>query len=116
MSDAKPILKPAAGQMITGNDIWTGAVVFLKRDGGWTDDPRLAAISESVEDSEHLLALGEAATARAEVELVHRADAAIGADGPFPTRNREVIRALGPTVRPDLGYRAGQRMQPGGDS
>lgn len=109
MSDAKPLLKPAAGQMISGNEIWSGAVVFLKRDGGWTAEASEAALSDSPEDSESLLTLGEAATARGEVELVHRADAAAGEAGPFPTRNREIIRALGPTVRRDLGYQAGQK-------
>ncbi|GEQ97565.1 hypothetical protein JCM17844_12020 [Iodidimonas gelatinilytica] len=41
------------------------------------------------------------------MELVHLAAATLREDGrPWPTRNREYIRALGPTVRRDLGYQA----------
>ncbi|WP_281299878.1 MULTISPECIES: DUF2849 domain-containing protein [unclassified Iodidimonas] len=100
-------LKPASSQMISANDLWTGQVVFLTRAGGWTTDPARAALSESAEDSEALLDLAAQSNARAEVELVHLIAASLRHDGtPWPSRNREDIRALGPTVRRDLGYQA----------
>ncbi|GER06031.1 hypothetical protein GCM10007972_07770 [Iodidimonas muriae] len=100
-------LKPAASQLISANALWTGQAVFLTRDGTWSTDPAQAALSTSAEDSLHLLEMAKASNARAEVELVHLAAATLREDGrPWPTRNREYIRALGPTVRRDLGYQA----------
>ncbi len=99
-------LRPGPDQIVTANEILSGRVVYLTAAGTWTDDPREAAFAESAEDAEVLLAQAEAANARSEVELVALIAATRGADGrPWPTRNREIIRALGPTVRPDLGRR-----------
>jgi len=100
-------IKPGPDQIVTANEIMTGKVVFLTPDGRWSPDPGEAAYAESKEAAEALLAAGEASNGRAEVELVALIAAERTAAGEIrPTRNRELVRALGPTVRPDLGYQA----------
>ncbi len=98
-------LKPGPDQIVTANDLMSGRPVYLTADGTWTNDPREAALAESARDAEALLAQARAANARSEVELVALIAATRDADGqPWPARNREIIRAQGPTVRPDLGH------------
>ncbi|MFQ5347092.1 MAG: DUF2849 domain-containing protein [Rhodothalassiaceae bacterium] len=100
-------LKPAPGQIVTANEIRSGRVVWLAADGSWSDDPRAAAFAESAEEAAALLARAQADNAASRVELVALVAAGRDADGrPWPVRNREIIRALGPTVRPDLGKAA----------
>ena len=107
----KTSLKPGPEQIVTGHDMMTGAPVFLTPEGGWSSDPAAAAISASAEEAEALLAQGQAANARAEVELVELIAAGRDVDGRiYPLRLREAIRALGPTVRPDLGHQAADRQ------
>lgn len=100
-------IKPGPEQIVTANDLLSGQVVFLTPQGGWSSDPAEAAFAGSREEAESLLARGLASNARSEVELVALIAAERDAAGrPRPTRNREIIRALGPTVRRDLGYQA----------
>ena len=97
-------LRPGPDQIVTANELLSGRVVYLTADGTWSHDPREAAFAESAHDAEALLAEARAANARSEVELVALIAATRDAEGrPWPVRNREIIRALGPTVRPDLG-------------
>lgn len=100
-------IKPGSDRIVTANEIMSGQVVFLRPQGGWSSDPAEAAFAESREQAEALLAQGLASNARSEVELVALIAAERDAQGrPRPTRNREIIRAAGPTVRRDLGYQA----------
>lgn len=100
-------LKPKPSQIVTANEIATGKAVFLTADGTWTSDVTAGRLSESAEESEALLALGQSANHRSEVELVCLIEGQRLPDGrPWPVHNREIIRALGPTVRRDLGYQA----------
>lgn len=86
-------------QMVTANDIKTGRPLFMMADGRWSPSPTDAHLSENATDSERLLAMAMASNARAEVELVNLIAGAVGADGkPWPQRNREIIRAFGPTI------------------
>ncbi|RMD86657.1 MAG: DUF2849 domain-containing protein [Alphaproteobacteria bacterium] len=100
-------LRPGPGQIVTANEIMSGRAVWLTADGSWSDDPRAAAFAESAEDAAALLARAQADNAASRVELVALVAAERDTDGrPWPVRNREIIRALGPTVRPDLGKEA----------
>ena len=105
-------IKPGSEQIVTANEIMTGKVVFLTPDGAWSPDPNKAAYAESKEEAEALLGAGEASNGRAEVELVALIAAERNEAGHIrPTRNRELVRATGPTVRRDLGYQAeGRRV------
>ena len=93
-------------QIITANTLREGAVVYLTRDEGWSHDPAKAWTATTAEDADRLAGfanLAEAANVVVGVELIP-----VEREGGLlrPVRNREQIRALGPTVRTDLGYQA----------
>lgn len=83
-------------KILTGNDLKTGAVIWW--DGsGWS-----LHVNDAVDASEHadeILAREEAAR---HVNSSYAVDAAVTEDGVRPAHIKERIRALGPTVRPDL--------------
>lgn len=95
-------------RILTANRLEDGLVLYLAPDG-WTDSPFAARVARTPEDADALLAEGKAAVARNEVADAYLIDFADDGDEIGPVRKREAIRALGPTVRPDLGYQAGQR-------
>ena len=83
-------------KLLTGNDLASGDVAWWTG-SGW---------SRHIEDAVDVGAEGEA-IARAEegarrVNVPYVIDAAATADGPRPAHIKDRIRALGPTVRPDL--------------
>jgi hypothetical protein len=83
-------------KLLTGNDLSSGDVVWWTG-GGW---------SRHLADAVDVGADGEA-IARAEegarrVNVPYVIDAAATPDGPRPAHIKDRIRALGPTVRPDL--------------
>lgn len=83
-------------KLLTGNDLPTGDVIW------WTG----ASWSRHVEDAGDVADLGES-IARAEegarrVTGPYVIDATVTADGPRPAHIKDRVRALGPTVRPDL--------------
>ena len=83
-------------KILTGNDLATGDVIW------WSG----TAWSRHVEDATDVADQGEA-IARAEegarrVTGAYVIDATDTADGPRPAHIKDRIRALGPTVRPDL--------------
>ena len=83
-------------RLLTGNDLKTGAVIW------WTGQDW----SIHVEDAVDVGAAGERILA--EEEAARRVNgggliaAEATADGPRPAHIKDRIRALGPTVRPDL--------------
>ncbi|MDQ1157001.1 hypothetical protein QE385_001328 [Sphingomonas sp. SORGH_AS 950] len=83
-------------KLLTGNDLATGDVVW------WTGRDW----SRHIEDAVDVGASGEA-TLRAEegarrVNVPYLIDAEATEQGPRPAHIKDRIRALGPTVRPDL--------------
>jgi hypothetical protein len=83
-------------KILTGNDLKTGAVVWWSGTG-WSLD-----VNDAVDAGEG----GAAIIAREEgaqnVFAAYAIDAENTADGVRPAHIKERIRALGPTVRPDL--------------
>jgi len=83
-------------KILTGNDLKSGAVVW------WTGYDW----SIHVEDAIDVADQGEAIAAREEgarrVNVPYVIDAEKTADGVRPAHIKDRIRALGPTVRPDL--------------
>ncbi|MEI9850910.1 MAG: DUF2849 domain-containing protein [Sphingomonas sp.] len=83
-------------KLLTGNDLVTGDVTWWTGDG-W---------SRHVEDATDVGEEGEAIAAAEEgarrVNAPYVIDATGTADGPRPAHIKDRIRALGPTVRPDL--------------
>lgn len=88
-------------QVITGNDLKTGLVVYLKADGGWTTALADSRVLADQADAKTVLAEAERGTARRVVAPylidVVREDGALR-----PARFREAIRAKGPTVPSDF--------------
>ncbi|WP_203309832.1 MULTISPECIES: DUF2849 domain-containing protein [Sphingomonas] len=83
-------------RLLTGNDLATGDVVWWSGQG-W---------SRHVEDAVDVGASGEAILQAEEgarrVNVPYLIDATPTPDGPRPAHIKDRIRALGPTVRPDL--------------
>jgi sulfite reductase (NADPH) hemoprotein beta-component len=95
MSDALKVL--------TANDLAGGQVVF-RSDGGWSDSFADAVVYDdpAVADAALDVARGQTRVL-ADPYLIDVA----AVDGlPVPTSYRERIRALGPTIHPDMGQQA----------
>jgi len=83
-------------KILTGNDLKSGAVVW------WTGNDWSLHVDQAVDvgDQADFLAAREDAARR--VNAPYAIDAARDADGIRPAHIKDRIRALGPTVRPDL--------------
>lgn len=83
-------------KLLTGNDLATGDVVW------WTGERWSRHLAEAVDvaDKGDVLAATEEAARRVNVPYVIDAEAT--PEGPRPAHIKDRIRALGPTVRPDL--------------
>lgn|SRR5690606_25431195 len=99
-------------QVMTAYDVPTGDVVYWTGNG-WTRDVREARVFEDATpaaDAAYTLEAAEAAAARdtaAQIVMDHYPiDVELKDGKPWPTRYREVVRASGPSVRPDLGKQA----------
>jgi Protein of unknown function (DUF2849) len=99
--------KIADPQMLTANRLRDGDVLYWKR-GDW-----VLALAEGEVFAEP--AAAEAALAAAQkfvtgnvVVAPYLFDVKTDAKGIHPVKEREIIRAAGPTVRDDLGKQAGQ--------
>jgi hypothetical protein len=83
-------------KLLTGNDLVTGDVTWWTG-SGWS---RHIAEAGDVGDQGDVLAQVEEAARRVNGPYV--IDATATPDGPRPAHIKDRIRALGPTVRPDL--------------
>ena len=96
--------KGAVGSKIaTGNRLRDGVVVYFDPQGGWTTEVSQARIARTPDEEAALQAALDAA-----VKGNFLIDAAVidtVANESKPARLRERIRAVGPTVRPDLARR-----------
>lgn len=87
-------------KLLTGNDLASGAVTWWtgrKDDGGWSIHIEDAA--DVGEGGEPILLAEEGAR---RVNAPYIIEAIATPDGPRPTHIKDRVRALGPTVRPDL--------------
>jgi nucleotide-binding universal stress UspA family protein len=94
------------GQILTANRLRDGIAVFLTRSGEWSeaiDDAVLALEPEAAAALEQRAKLAEAACIVTGSYLV---DAERRGGHVRASHIRERMRALGPTVRPDLGKQA----------
>ncbi len=83
-------------KILTANDLRTGTVVWWDG-GGWSRH-----VDEAVDVGEHGADIGAAEYAARRVVDVNVIDGEKTADGVRPAHIKDRIRALGPTVRPDL--------------
>jgi len=93
-------------EIVTANRLIDGIVLFQDSAGGWVEDFARAAILPDAAATQAALALAKQDEAR---DLIVEPYAVVVElrNGHFaPKALRELIRASGPTIRPDLGKQA----------
>ena len=83
-------------RLITGNDLATGDVVW------WTGTDWSRHVEQAADAGERAEAIAREEEAARRVNVPYVIAAPATADGPRPAHIKDRIRALGPTVRPDL--------------
>ncbi len=83
-------------KLLTGNDLASGDVVW------WTGAGWSRHVEEAVDVADKGEAIAKAEEGARRVNGPYVIDATATAEGPRPAHIKDRIRALGPTVRPDL--------------
>ena len=83
-------------KLVTGNDLATGDVTW------WTGHGWSRHIEEATDAGADAEAIAKAEEAALRVNGPYVIEASLTPDGPRPAHIKDRIRALGPTVRPDL--------------
>lgn len=83
-------------KLLTGNDLASGDVIW------WTGSGWSRHIEEAVDVGAEGEAIARAEEGARRVNVPYVIDATATGDGPRPAHIKDRIRALGPTVRPDL--------------
>jgi len=92
-------------QMLTANRLRDGDVVYW-RAGGWVEAFGEADIFSAEAEAEAALAAAREFVAGNVVVNPYLFEVRAEADGVRPVKEREIVRAAGPTVRSDLGKQA----------
>lgn len=101
---AQHVSKSARFQAVTANRLLDGEVVYFTSDGRWTTDLAGAVIADGKDAVEAILALALKDDYDQEVLDVYAFEVYEQPSGGYtPASVRESIRAVGPTIRPDLG-------------
>jgi hypothetical protein len=99
--------RPQEALIMSANTLLDGAVVYYAEGGGWTAQLADALVARSGEEAAALEAARAAAETSGAVVEPEVVPVGTDADGRIvPSHYREKIRALGPTVRRDLGPQA----------
>ncbi len=83
-------------KLVTGNDLVTGDVVW------WTGAGWSRHVAEASDAGDHAEAIAREEEAARRVNVPYVIAATVTPEGPRPAHIKDRIRALGPTVRPDL--------------
>jgi len=83
-------------KIITGNDLKTGDVTW------WTGSDWSRHVEDAVDAGENFEAVMQEEEATRRVNVPYAIEAEMTDDGPRPAHIKDRVRALGPTVRPDL--------------
>ena len=83
-------------KLLTGNDLASGDVLW------WTGVDWSRHIEDAIDAGDHAEPILAREEASRRINAGYIIDAAHGADGPRPAHIKDRVRALGPTVRPDL--------------
>ncbi len=83
-------------KLLTGNDLPTGDVIW------WTGSGWSRHVEDAVDVADQGEAIARAEEGARRVNGPYVIDATATAEGPRPAHIKDRIRALGPTVRPDL--------------
>ncbi len=98
-----------ADRIVTANRLDDGLVVYLNGASGgtgWSERIDDAGVAGDDVAAGRLLARAEGPDQAIRVVGPYLIEVTRGAAVPWPVSHREAIRALGPTVRPDLGKQA----------
>ncbi len=93
-------------QVVTANRLSDGVVVYLATDHEWSERINDSAVACDKAAAEQLLAEAEVAVTERRVVAPYLIDVAATLEGLVPRAYRERIRALGPSIRLDLGKQA----------
>ena len=93
-------------QVISANRLGDGIVVYLTADGGWSERIVDAWVIDGKDQGGAALVVARGAVEACTVVDPYLIDITDGDGDRRPTLNREMIRALGPTVRLDIGKQA----------
>jgi hypothetical protein len=96
----------AALQAMTANRLVDGIVVFLAEDGSWSERAQDCRIARTADEAAALTAVAEAAATAGVVVGPYLMEVVVTPQGAVPAKLRERIRALGPSVRVDVGKQA----------
>lgn len=83
-------------KILTGNDLKTGDVTW------WTGQDWSRHVEHAVDVEDHADTILREEEAARRVNVPYAIDAEQTEDGPRPAHIKDRVRALGPTVRPDL--------------
>lgn len=93
-------------QIITANRLQDGLVVYLGAGDAWVARIEDAEVAQGKDAAAALLTRAEAPAQKTRVVGPYLMDVTLDDGTVRPASIREIIRALGPTVRTDLGYQA----------
>ena len=93
------------GKILTANRLVTGEVLYW-RAGRWTKTLAEAQVLADEIAAEAALVQAQASVAANQVVSPYLFDVRRDKDGPRPVKEREIVRSLGPSVRPDTGKQA----------
>ena len=94
-----------ASQMLTANRLRDGDVLYWKA-GGWVLTLPEGEVFDDPKAADAALAAAAAFVQGNEVVAPYLFDVRVDARGIHPVKEREIIRAAGPSVRSDLGKQA----------
>ena len=92
-------------QILTANRLQTGDVLYW-RQGAWVEGLDQAERFSEAGAAQAALAAAQAFVAANQVVSPYLFEARQDKDGLRPVKEREIIRSLGPSVRPDTGKQA----------
>jgi tRNA(Ser,Leu) C12 N-acetylase TAN1 len=92
-------------QMLTANRLVDGDVLYWKS-GSWVLALAEGEVFAEPADAEAALAAAKTFVARNAVVAPYLFEVRTDARGVHPVKEREIIRAAGPTIRPDTGKQA----------
>ena len=98
--------KGAQFQVVTGNTLATGAVVYLSPQGAWVESLKKAAIADGADAAQALLEKASSPETELEVVGIYLFEVVPDSDVYKPASVRETIRALGPTTHPAFAKQA----------
>lgn len=99
--------KPQPAAILSANALLDGAVVYFTQGGAWSEHLADARVADG--EADHAALAAARAAAEASGEVVEPEIVAVETDAAgriVPSHYRERIRALGPTIRRDLGPQA----------